>query len=290
MKKSYILALCAILLWSTMATVSKLLLGSFSSFQVLCVSSLVAFLFLLILCICNGKIKLLKDYKPKDYLITALIGLPGLFFYYVFYYTGASMMLASQAFIINYLWPIMSVVFACIILKEKMTFRKVIAIIISFIGVIIVSGKDLFNFNANFILGAVCCVMGAVSYGLFTALNKKVSYDKTVSTMIFYLVTFIICLIINIFDGRALTLDAYSLPGLIWNGIGPMAIANTLWALALVNGSTGKISNLAYITPFVSLIWTRIFLSEPISLTSVLGLAVIVLGIFVQLFENKKRT
>ena len=30
-------------------------------------------------------LKKLKTYKLRDYLITALIGLPGTFFYYVFY-------------------------------------------------------------------------------------------------------------------------------------------------------------------------------------------------------------
>ena len=50
--------------------------------------------------------------------------------YYVFYYTGTSNMPASQAFIVNYLWPIMSVVFACIILKEKMTVPKIFALFV----------------------------------------------------------------------------------------------------------------------------------------------------------------
>ena len=48
MKKSYILAFSAIFFWSTMATVSKLLLGSFNSVFVLLVSSVFAFIFLLV--------------------------------------------------------------------------------------------------------------------------------------------------------------------------------------------------------------------------------------------------
>ena len=72
-----------------------------------------------------------------------------------------------------------------------------------------------------------------------------------------------------------------------YNGICNMAIAATAWALALDSGKTAKISNLAYITPFLSLVWTAVFLKEQIHLSSVLGLTVIVLGIFVQLKDRE---
>ncbi len=87
---------------------------------------------MVVLNLCLGNFKTYKNYKIKDYLLMAAIGIPGTFFYYIFYYSGTAIMTASQAFIINYLWPIMSVLFACIILKEKLTFKKIAAIIISF--------------------------------------------------------------------------------------------------------------------------------------------------------------
>ena len=267
---------------------SKLLLGSLNSIQVLSASALFAAIFLLIVNIATGNIKKLKSYKLKDYLIITLIGLPGTFLYYVFYYTGTSKMLASQAFIINYLWPIMSVVFACIILKEKVTARKCIAIAMSFFGVVVVTGGDLARFNGDMLVGASFCILGAISYGLFTALNQKVHYDKRLSMMLFYVTTFILTSIINVATGNTFTLSLVQTLGLAWNGMFSMGIANTAWALALESGKTAKISNLAYITPFLSLIWTSLFLKEEISVYSVLGLAVIVLGILIQLREKKK--
>ena len=119
MKRTYFLAATAILFWSSVATVTKLLMGSMTSMQVLSVSSLFAFLFLLCTNAATGRLALLRTYRVRDYLITVLVGLPGTFLYYMFYYAGASRLPASQAFIINYLWPIMSVVFACVILKDR---------------------------------------------------------------------------------------------------------------------------------------------------------------------------
>lgn len=286
MKKSYIFAAISILCWSTVAVTAKLLLGTHNNFQVLWASALFAAIFLLVVNIANGNIKKLNGYKVKDYFISILIGLPGSFLYYVFYYGGTDKMLASQAFIINYLWPIMSVVFACIILKEKMTVRKAIAIVISFLGVGIVAGGDFNRINIDLLLGALLCMLGAVSYGVFTSLNQKFNYDKTLSMMLNYFATFILTSIINIVQGDIFILGFVEALGFAWNGIITMAIANTVWVIALESGNTAKISNLAYITPFLSMVWTSLILKEKLNIYFIVGLLVIVLGIFIQIKEK----
>ena len=288
MKKEYICAIISVLLWSTTATVSKLLLGSLDSMQILLVSSLFSFIFLLIINCINGSIKEIKKYKPKDYLIIFSLGLIGIFLYDLFFYLGINAMQASQAFIINYLWPIMTVLFACIILKEKFTLRKIIAIIISFIGVIIVSSNgNIFNIDKSSIMGTVYCMLAAILYGLFSVLNKKQNYNKYTSMMLFYLGSFIISLIYVLTSKKTFMPELNQLLGMLWIGIFTSAIAYTSWALALAKGDTARISNIAYLTPFISLIWTGIVLKEKISLYSVLGLVIIVLGIFIQM-KNKK--
>lgn len=291
MKKAYGFAAVSIVCWSSLATISKLLLGTMDSMQILSVSALFAALALLAVNLISGKLKTLKQYKPKDFLIMALIGLPGTFLYYVFLYGGTARLLASQAFIINYLWPIMSVVFACILLKEKMTWRRILAIVLSFIGVIIVTaGGGLDSLGGDTLVGALLCVLGAVSYGLFTALHQRFCYDKTVAMMVSFFVAFVLSSGYNLAAGHTVPLDWLPLLGFVWNGVFVMALASVTWALALDSGKTAKISNLAYITPFLSLIWTAVFLHEPITLYAVLGLLVIVLGIFIQLKDGKPKT
>lgn len=289
MKKTYIYAFLSIFFWSTVSVVAKLLLGARNNFQVLWLSSLFAAVFLLIINFATGRMKKLKAYKLKDYVISVLIGIPGGFFYYVFFYAGTKKMLTSQAFIVNYLWPIMSVVMACIILKEKLTIRKVIAIALSFCGVVIVMGGEILHFNENTAVGAVLCILGAISYGTFTALNQKFHYDKPISLMINYFVTFILTTVINGAGGNLYIPTLAETLGFAYNGIFTVAIANTLWVIALESGKTAKISNLAYITPFVSLIWTSLVLKEPLHINFVAGLAVIVVGIFVQLKDKSKK-
>ena len=283
MKKTYFYVAAAIFCWSTVATVSKLLLSTLDSFQLLCFSSLFAFLFLLVFNVVRGNFKEFKSYKAKDFFVSVIITIPSTVLYYLFYYSGADLMPASQAFIVNYMWPIMSIVFACIVLREKLTWRKIVAILISFAGVMISSQISFANVDKTMLLGAVLCLLGAMSYGLFTALNQKYNYNKWLSMMLGYLASFIVSFAIISFKGEVFMPNAVQWAGFAWNGIFTMAIANVCWVLALRLGNTAKVSNLAYITPFVSLVWVAIFLKEKIEIYSIIGLIMIVLGIFVQM-------
>ncbi len=291
MKKNYILAFSAIFFWSTMATVSKLLLNNFNSVFVLCISSLFAFLFLLFKNIITHNILKFSEYSFKDCAVMVLIGLPGILVYNLLYYIGAAVMPASQAFIINYLWPIMSIIFACVLLKEKMNFRKIVAILMSFLGVIIVAGTGDSGFGGTTVFGAISIFFAAMSYGIFTALNQKFQYDKNILLMLVYAATTGITAVICVFTNAFAVVNAADILGFAWNGALVMGVANTAWAIALESGETAKISNLAYITPFASLIWIAVFLKESINPFAFLGLVIIVAGILIQLGgknENNK--
>ena len=288
MKKEYLYAGVSIFCWSTVAVITKLLLQDLNQFQLLWASSFFAGLFLLVVNLVTGNLKQLKQWKLKDFAISALCGIPGTVLYYVFYYAGAARMEASHAFIVNYLWPIMCVVFACILLKEKLTFKKLLAIGVSFVGVGIVSFSKLDRFTADMAIGTVLCMLGAVCYGIFTALNRKVQYDKRLSMMVNYAMTFLLTTVINGCRGDLFLPSGVQALGMAWNGMFTMAVAGTLWILALQRGKTEKISNLAYITPFLSLVWTTLFLHEAFDPMNILGLTVIVAGILIQFDRRKK--
>lgn len=290
MRKEYLYAGIAILAWSTTATVSKLLLGSLSSLQVLFLSTVFASLFLFLLAAIRGKLPLLKTYRFKDFAALAGLGLIGIFSNKFFYYLGTARMDASRAFAINYLWPLLTVVFACLILKEKFTIKKMLAVLLSFIGVVVITLDGNFaSFQSESLLGPLFIVLDAISYALFSVLNKKMNYDGLTSMLIFQLSA---CAVSGI--GCLLT-DTWTAPnlegwlGLGWIGIVTSGIAYTAWASALQKGDTGKVSNLAYITPFLSLVWTTLILDESITVWSILGLLLIVSGVFVQMTRRKKK-
>lgn len=178
----------------------------------------------------------------------------------------------------------MIIIFSCIILKEKMTYQKGLAIVLSFIGVVVLVTKgNIFNTNLTSIKGVIFSILAAVCYGLFSVLNKREKYNKYLSTMIAYFVSFVISFIYVLVTGSTFKINNIQFIGLLWMGVFASAVAYTSWALAMDKGDTAKISNLAYITPFLSLVFTHFILHEEISLYSIIGLMLIVVGILIQL-------
>lgn len=291
MKKSYIYAITTVLIWSTMAAVVKLLLSHIPNLQALSISSFVAFFFLLIMNILSGKIKLMKHYNLKDYSVMSGLGFLGLFLYSALYYYGLAQLTSQEACILNYLWPIMLVIFSCIILKERVTVMKIVAMGSSFLGIVILSmGNGGSAAGGNTTLGMASCIIAAACYGLFSVLNKKADFDQNIAMMINWLVVGIFALILGLLTENWMPLKAPQWLGMLWLGVVIDAIAYLLWALALKGArNTATVANLAYLTPFLSLVVSAILLKEKIELQAIVALTFIIGGILLQSIMEKKK-
>lgn len=285
MKKGYLYAFISIFFWASTTAVTKLLLKSLNSIEIMAISYVFAVITMLLITLFQKKLYIVKTLKLKDYLRFIFMGFVGIFLYTYLLYTALNYLPAQEALIINYLWPIMVVIFASLILKEKLNMKKIIAIVLSFIGIVIVVTKGNFSdINLNPI-GLLMALSGSIIYGLFSVLSKKYNYDNTIS-MLFYFLTALICSITaTLLFYKIPSISVTELLGIAWTGIFTSAIAFTAWTLALKYGDTAKLSTIIFLTPFLSLVYIYFILGESISIYSVIGLMVIVIGIFIQ---NKK--
>ena len=290
MKKNYLYAGITVLIWATPATVVKLVLADIPNFQALSVSSAFAFVFLLLLNIINGSLKEMKHYRVRDYLLMAGLGFLGLFLYSALYYYGIGVLGSQEACILNYLWPMMIVVFACIILKEKLTARKIIAMLLSFAGIVVLTLGGSGVSTGNRLFGITACVTAAVCYGLFSVLNKKHSLNQNITMMWIWLTTAVCSLIAGLLFETWQPVEGLQWAGLLWLGGVVNAVAYLLWAIALKGASdSAKIANLAYLVPFLSIILSAAVLHEAITVNAVIALVLIVSGILLQSIRLKKQ-
>ena len=290
MKKNYIYAITTVLIWSTMAAMVKKLLFDIPNLEALSISSIFAFLFLLVVNIKTGVIKIMKNYSINEYGIMSGLGFIGLFLYSALYYYGLSQLSSQEACILNYLWPIMLVIFSCIILKEQITVMKLIAMGCSFIGIIILSMGNGSSSNGNTYLGIISCIVAAAFYGLFSVLNKKVDLNQNITMMIIWLTVTVCSMVLGILTENWVPIKGVQWLGILWLGVVIDAIAYLLWALALKDSdNTAKIANLAYLTPFLSLVVSAIFLKEKIRLQAITALVFIIGGILMQNFFERKK-
>lgn len=291
MKKNYIYALTAVLFWSTISALVKWLMSGIPNMETLSISTFFAFLCLLVMNTANGTIKILKNFSFREYMIMAGLGFIGLFLYSVLYYYGLSQLSSQEACIVNYIWPIMLVLFSCPILKEKLTVVKAAAMGCSFLGILILSAGSSGGAYGNEKLGILSCVTAAAFYGLFSVLNKKADLDQNVTMMVIWLTASVCSLLSGLLTETWIPIRGVQWAGLLWLGIAVDAIAYLLWALALKTAKdTASIANLAYLTPILSVIVSAVFLKEKIQPRAVAALALILGSILFQGFAECRKT
>ena len=283
----YAFALVTVLLWSTSASIVKSLTRGLPSPLVLLYSALFATLFLLVLLLLRGQAGRMRQYGPRQYGILALLGLLGMFLYSSLYYFGIHRLSAQEACILNYLWPVMIVLFSSLLLREPLTGRKAAAIILSFSGVLVIALGELSHGSGALFAdapGIAACVMAAVCYGLFSVLNKRLGLDQTVGMLVFWGVTALCALVHCLLLGE-LTLPAPAqLGGLVWVGVAVDGLPYLLWAVALSGAeNTARIANLAYLTPILSVLLSAAALGETLAPAYLIALALILGGILIQL-------
>ena len=121
-----------------------------------------------------------RAYDVRGYAAMAGLGFLGIFLYSGLYYHGLSQLTSQEACILNYLWPMMIVLFSALLLGEKVTVRTAAALLLSFSGVVVLTLGGEGHAEGDTLLGTAACVTAALCYGLFCVLNKRQNMDQTV--------------------------------------------------------------------------------------------------------------
>ena len=281
-KLAYMYVLLAALLWGSTAAVGKIVLENLDGFQVFFYISLIATVFLFFLALFKGRLSEVKKYNIQDYWRFTYLGFLGVFVYNVLFYWGLKFSTAQEAFIVNYTWPIWVVVFAALFLKETITFRKTLGILLGFVGVVVVITSGSFSFSSENLFGNILALSAAIFYGLFSAMGKKHNYDRIVSMLFYYISGTIFVSIFTLAFSSVPVLNFSQILGILWLGIFTAGLAFVFWFLALKHGDTAEMSNMIFLTPFISLVYIYFLLSESILVSSIVGLLIIVAGILIQ--------
>lgn len=289
--KAYILAILTVLFWSTIATAFKLSLKYMDNFQLLFYSSFFSCVALTVILISTGKLKLLLMTNRKDVLLSALMGLLNPFLYYLVLLKAYSLLKAQEAGTLNYIWPIVLVLLSVPFLKQKIHWLSLIAIFISFSGIIVISTEgniSTLDFKEPF--GVVLAIGSSIFWSLFWIFNLRDHRDEVVKLLLNFIFGTIYIGLLLPFVSDFYPADFRGLIGALYIGLFEMGLTFVIWLKALkLAQNTAIMSNLVYLSPFISLLIIRSVIGEKILFSTVIGLSLIILGIIVQhLSRNQK--
>ncbi len=283
-KQAYIYAITAVLFWSTVASAFKVSLRYLDFLQLLFFASIVSIIVLFLILLIQNKLSLFKEYSRKDYLHSVMLGFLNPFLYYVILFKAYSLLPAQEAQPLNYTWSIMLVLLSIPLLKQKIGVKSILAIFVSYFGVFIISTRgDILGLSFTNLNGVLLALGSAVIWALFWIYNIKDKRDEVAKLFLNFSFGFIFILISIILSSKMTIPAMAGFAGATYVGLFEMGITFVLWLKALkLSRTTAQVSNLIYLSPFLSLVLIHLVVGEKILLSTIIGLIFIVAGIIIQ--------
>ncbi|MBP9148016.1 MAG: DMT family transporter [Rhodoferax sp.] len=244
-----LLALGAIGLWSSLATLG-VALGHVPPFLLTGLSLLIGSLIALPL----SGFDLARWRVPWR---TLLMGIYGLFCYHFLLFMALRLAPPVQANLVNYLWPLLMVVLAPVILPAvRLCTVHVLAALLGFAGAaVVILGSDSnvgVGHTGGNPWGYLLAIGAAFIWSSYSLLTKRVAAFPTAAIGSFALASGVLSLLCHVFMEPAVTLTARDWLLIAVTGLGPMGAAFFLWDKALKTGDASQIGILSYLTPLLS--------------------------------------
>ena len=226
------------------------------------------------------KIKMDKEAIKKHLWILLVsggfIGLNWVLLFESYRYTSVAV-----ATLCYYMAPIFVMIVSPFLLKEKLTVKKVLCVIVALIGMVFVSGVlDGGISDVSEMKGILFGLGAAALYATVIMMNQKLrevpTYDKTIMQLGAAAVV-LIPYILFVEDLSAVVLTPLIVFMLIIVGVVHTGIAYALYFGSMNGLKAQTVALFSYIDPIVAIILSAMFLKEPMTIYSAIG-AVLVLG------------
>ena len=274
-------------IWGSAFIAIKLSLEYFAPVSVASYRLIIASIFLLIFYII-GQYKTLLS--KNDLIMLIFVGIVGNFLPFYLISWSEQHIQSSTAGILMGIGPILTLVLAHFFTKDdKFNSVKLISIIIGFIGVLFIFEiETLFNIQSSnkiqmiskFLI--IIAALGYMSSNIvaYNTLKHIDSFSITFFATLFGALISIPFLIFSEFNQPSYFSIKSILP-ILYLGIFPTALAFQLRYHITKTSGPVFLSYVAYLIPIFALIWGFILLSEKIYFSSIVGITLILIGVFI---------
>ncbi len=274
--KAKIYAGITILLWATVFIFTKAGLRYYDAETLAVIRYILASAGLIVLIF----IKKMKKPDLKDIPLFLILGFLGFAFYIITFNRGMVTLNSSTSSVILACSPIIASVLSGIFLKEKVSIFGWMSIIISFLGITVLTlWEGVFKFNTGIfwiLLSAVLVATYNVSIRKVT--EKYTGMEAAVYSMLAGTLLLIIYLPASILKIGSMSSISFFI--VIWLAIPGTVIAYIFWSMALeAADTTGEVTNFMFITPFLATLMGIIFLGEKLTVATVTGGILILSGV-----------
>ena len=225
-------------------------------------------------------------FTKTDLRNSFLVGIVGYGISLGFQFVGTKLSTASNGALVTSATPAFVLLFAPFLLKEKTTIRRVIALMVSSLGVLAVIDPRTTDFSSSLFIGNLSLLAAALTWALYSVLVRKVSQTSNllISSMVMLTAGIPSSILFGSFELRTLGLGEITsgiIGGILFLGIISTALAMFLWNYAFAELPATVASLTFFAQPIVGTLLGWLFLGENITSLFILGGILIGIGLII---------
>jgi drug/metabolite transporter (DMT)-like permease len=293
MLKGALYGLTAAAIWGGMYVVSDVVLKTIPPFTLLTIRLILGLFVLAPTVWWRKRSENLRFPKGKELLTLLAVGVLGFGISVGAQFVGTDKSTAINGSLVTSSSPAFILLFAALILREKLTLQRVLAVLLATVGVIVIIDLSKADFNSDTFAGDIALCAAAVTWGLYSVLVRQVSknFDTLVVTSFAFCGGLLLTIPASIVELPARPVGDVTIEtilGILYLGIVSTAGAMWLWnrAFALVDASVASLFFFAQ--PLVGAFLSVIILNQQITPNLWVGSILIGTGLLLSLSPDRR--
>lgn len=281
----YLEALFAVVVWGASFIATKVALRELSPVAVVWLRFCMGVAILGVAVAARRQFALLNK---SEWLYFAVLGFLGITFHQWLQSNGLQTSEAGTTAWIVSTTPVFMALLGWVVLREKLDWIKTFGILLAFAGVLVVISKGNFSSISIGRFGAPgdkLILVSAVNWAVFSALSRRGLKSHPATLMMFYVMSFGWLFTSILFFAKEdfsqfNDLTANGWMGMVFLGVFCSGLAYIAWYDALKELTTAQTGVFLYIEPLVAVVVAFFVLSEAITVASLMGGGIIILGVW----------
>ncbi len=274
--------LSATAIWGGMYVVSKAVMAVIPPFSLIFLRLALGMLTLALVLPIRKKQKI----AARQFLNIFLAGLVGYGISLGFQFVGTDLSTAANGALVTSATPAFVLLFAALLLKEKITPRRLLALIVATLGVLAVIDPRTAQLSSQLFWGNLSLVAAALTWALYSVLVRRATREVDVLTtsLIAFAGGLPICLPLGIWEAAAIGYGPITpgvIAGILFLGIISTALAMFLWNTAFARLEAGVAALTFFAQPVVGAALGAIFLGDRITPLFLAGGVLIAVGLVI---------
>jgi drug/metabolite transporter (DMT)-like permease len=189
----------------------------------------------------------------KQPVVAWVVGVGGLFGYHALYFLALRFAPPAEAGLLNYLWPLLIVLFSSLLPGERLASHHIIGAVLGLAGTALLLAGNIGGFAPGQVPGLAAAFVAAFVWAAYSVMSRKLKAVPTDAVAGFCLATALLAALVHLMVETTVwpeTLGQWL--AIIALGVGPVGAAFFVWDIGMKRGDIRVLGAASYATPLLS--------------------------------------